>query len=68
MPKFIHVFSKDGRTHIRHVRFGPEQISAMVPDDPQFPESLTHSFNQICTMIDEAKSHQLEALFSNVRQ
>lgn len=55
MPKFIHVFSKDTRTQVRYLRYNPEQVSAMVPDDHQFPESLTQTFEKICTMIDEAK-------------
>lgn len=55
MPKFIHVFSKDTRTQVRYMRYSPEQISAMVPDDPQFPVSLAQTFEKICTMIDEAK-------------
>lgn len=55
MPKFIHVFSKDTRTQVRYLRYSPEQISAMVPDDPQFPLSLAQTFEKICTMIDEAK-------------
>jgi uncharacterized protein (DUF302 family) len=55
MPKFIHVFSKEARTQVRYMSYSPEQISAMVPDDPDFPESLRQTFAQICTMIDEVK-------------
>lgn len=55
MPKFIHVFSKDDRTHIRYMRYSPEQTAAIVADDPQFPRSLTQTFDRICTMIDKAK-------------
>jgi len=55
MPKFVHVFSQDTRTQVRCMRYSPEQISAMVPGDPQFPESLEQTFIKICTMIDEAK-------------
>lgn len=55
MPKFIHVFSKDGRTPIRYMRYSPEQTAAMVADDPHFPRSLRQTFNHICTRIDEAK-------------
>jgi hypothetical protein len=56
MPKFIHVFSKNAKTQIRYMRYSPEQISAMVPDDPHFPESLAQTFEKICSMIEEAKS------------
>ena len=56
MPKFIHVFSKDTKTQIRYMRYSPEQISALVPDDPHFPESLAQTFEKICSMIEEAKS------------
>ena len=55
MPKFIHVFSKDEKTQVRFMHYKPEQISAMLPDDPQFFESLPQVNEQICTMIDEAK-------------
>jgi hypothetical protein len=27
----------------------------MVPDDPQFPESLTQTYHKICAMIDQAR-------------
>jgi uncharacterized protein (DUF302 family) len=55
MPKFIHVFSKENKTQVRYMRYTPEQISAMVPDDPHFPESLAQTFEKICTMIEAAK-------------
>lgn len=55
IPKFIHVFSKDARTQVRYMRYNPEQISALVPDDPHFPESLAQTFETICSMIEEAK-------------
>lgn len=55
MPKFVHVFSRDARTQIRYMHYLPEHISSMVPEDPQFPESLAQTFNKICAMIDEAR-------------
>jgi uncharacterized protein (DUF302 family) len=55
MPKFVHVFSRDSKTQIRYMRYLPEHIREMVPDDPPFPESLTQTFNKICAMIDEAR-------------
>ena len=67
MPKFIHVFSKDARTQIRYMRYSPEQISAMVPDDPHFPESLSQDFEKICSMIEEAKSVPSERMCRHFR-
>ncbi len=55
MPKFVHVFSKDSKTQIRYLRYCPEHISEMVPNDVNFPESLAQTYNKICAMIDEAK-------------
>ena len=55
MPKFVHVFSQDSKTQIRCLRYLPEHISSMVPDDPQFPESLTQTYHKICAMIDQAR-------------
>jgi len=55
MPKFVHVFSQDDRTQVRYLSYNPEHITALVPDDPGFPKSLTQSFAQIRAMIDEAK-------------
>lgn len=55
MPKFVHVFSKDAKTQVRYMSYSQEQISSMVPDDPQFPGSLVQTFKKICQMIDEAK-------------
>lgn len=55
MPKFIHVFSQENKTQVRYMRYSPKQISAMVPDDPHFPDSLAQTFAKICSMIEEAK-------------
>ncbi|MBU0944033.1 MAG: DUF302 domain-containing protein [Proteobacteria bacterium] len=54
MPKFVMVFSKDGKTQIRYLRYSAADIATLVPDDPQFPESLAQTFAKICSMIDEA--------------
>ena len=55
MPKFVHVFSKNSKTQIRYLRYCPEHIDEMVPDDQLFPESLIQTFDKICAMIDEAR-------------
>ncbi len=55
MPKFVMVFSKDGKTQIRYLSYGAADIMAMILDDPKFPESLAQTFAKIRSMIDEAK-------------
>lgn len=55
MPKFVMVFSKDGKTQVRYLSYSAADISALVPNDPQFPESLAQTFVKIRSMIDEAK-------------
>jgi len=53
MPKFVHVFSKDSKTQVRYLRYRPEHISAMIPDDITCPESLVQTYDKICSMIEE---------------
>ena len=55
MPKFVMVFSKEGKTHIRYMSYSAADIAEMVPGDPKFPESLAETFAKIRSMIDEAK-------------
>jgi uncharacterized protein (DUF302 family) len=55
MPKFVMVFSKDGKTQIRYMSYSATDIAEMVPGDPKFPESLAETFAKIKSMIDEAK-------------
>lgn len=53
MPKFIVVFSREGRTFIRFLRYSQLMIAELIDDD-EFPESLTKSFDEIVAMIQEA--------------
>ncbi len=55
MPKFVMVFSKDGKTQVRYMSYSAEDIAALVPNDPKFPESLAQTFAKIRSMIDEVK-------------
>ncbi|MCF8055720.1 MAG: DUF302 domain-containing protein [Desulfocapsa sp.] len=55
MPKFVMVFSKDGKTQIRYMSYSADAITEMVPDDSKFPESLGQTFSKIRSMIDEAR-------------
>ncbi len=55
MPKFVMVFSKDGKTQIRYLSYSAADISELVPGDEKFPESLAQTFSKIRSMIDEAK-------------
>ncbi len=54
MPKFVMVFSKDGKTQIRYLSYSTADITALVPGDPNFPKSLAQTFVKIRSMIDEA--------------
>lgn len=54
MPKFVMLFSADGKTQIRFLRFSAEDIAAVV-DDRQFPVSLSETYERIVAMIEEAK-------------
>ncbi len=53
MPKFVMVFSRDGKTQIRFFYYSAETIRAMVDDDV-FPGSLAQTYEKIISMIDEA--------------
>ncbi len=55
MPKFVMVFSKDGKTQIRYLSYSAADINELVPNDPKFPVSLAETFTKIRSMIDEAK-------------
>lgn len=55
MPKFVMVFSKDGKTQIRYLSYSADDIAALVLDDSKFPESLAQTFTKIRSMINEAK-------------
>lgn len=55
MPKFVMVFSKEGKTQIRYLSFSIADIEALVLNDPKFPENVSQTFVKIRSMIDEAK-------------
>ena len=55
MPKFVMVFSQDGKTQIRYLSYSAADIAEIVPDDPAFPDSLAQTFAAIRAMIDEAR-------------
>ena len=54
MPKYIMLFTKDGATQIRFLRFGAEDIRAIV-DDPVFPAALAETYQRIVAIIEEAR-------------
>ena len=54
MPKFIMVFSREGKTRIRFLYYSRETVAALV-DDVEFPGSLADSFEQILALIEEAR-------------
>ncbi len=55
MPKFVHVFSKENKTHVRYLSQSSDYIAEFVPGDAKFPKSLEQTFSKIRSMIDEAK-------------
>jgi uncharacterized protein (DUF302 family) len=54
MPKFIMTFTQNNKTQIRFLRFSAENIKSVI-DDPQFPGSLTETYDKIIEMIEGAK-------------
>ncbi|GAB4333088.1 MAG: DUF302 domain-containing protein [Desulfobulbaceae bacterium] len=54
MPKFIMVFSREGKIQIRFLSFSEENIRSVVDDDA-FPASLAETYRKIHEMIDEAR-------------
>ncbi len=55
MPKFVHVFTAGGKTQVRYLSYGIEDIKALVAEDPAFPESLAQTNAAIRDMIDQAR-------------
>ncbi|SHJ44577.1 protein of unknown function DUF302 [Malonomonas rubra DSM 5091] len=53
LPKFVFVFTKDGTTAVRMLRFSAERVAELI-DDAEFPNSVVESFNTIIAMIEEA--------------
>jgi uncharacterized protein (DUF302 family) len=54
MPKFVVVFSDNGKTQIRFLKYSRDLVASLV-DDAEFPDSLSESFDDIVAMIVEAK-------------
>ena len=54
MPKFVMVFSQEGKTAIRMLRFSAAQVAELV-DDAEFPASIVESFEHIVTAIEAAR-------------
>lgn len=54
MPKFVHVFSGQGKTQIRFLGHGPDQIADLVKDDPDFPDSLAGTYQGIRSIINQS--------------
>ena len=53
LPKFIVVFTKDGRTQIRMLLLGRELVDELV-DDENFPEIDESEYNNLQQAIEEA--------------
>lgn len=53
MPKFVMVFSINGKTQIRYLSHDREEVGSLI-DDQEFPESLAQTAEKIRSMIDEA--------------
>jgi len=54
MPKFVMVFSREGKTHVRFLSYSAEDIRGVVEDEV-FPGSLAETYTKIKSMIEEAK-------------
>ena len=64
MPKFVVTFSNKGKTQIRFLRFSKNLVARLV-DDPEFPDSLTESFDEIIAMIEEASRQEKDHMESS---
>lgn len=53
MPKFVMVFTKDGKTQVRMLKYGRELVAELV-DDEEFPAALEKTFNNLIAIIDDA--------------
>lgn len=53
IPKFVIVFTREGKTQVRFMHFARELVAQLI-DDADFPESLAQSFDEIIAMIEEA--------------
>lgn len=53
MPKFVMVFSQDGVTKIRFLRYNRPMLEALV-DDEEFSSSVAATYSEIATVIEEA--------------
>jgi uncharacterized protein (DUF302 family) len=54
MPKFVVIFSDNGKTQIRFLKYSRDLVASLI-DDAEFPDSLVESFDDIVAMIEEAK-------------
>ncbi|MEN8141089.1 MAG: DUF302 domain-containing protein [Thermodesulfobacteriota bacterium] len=54
MPKFVHAFSKEGKTQVRYLSYSGDDIAALVDNDKPFPGALAETFAKIQSMISEA--------------
>lgn len=54
LPKFVFVFTKDGKTSIRMLRFSAERVAELVLNDDEFPQSAVESFKAIQATIEDA--------------
>lgn len=53
MPKFIMVFTGDGKTQVRFLIYNRPMVETLV-GEPAFADSLVESYTAICSMIDGA--------------
>lgn len=53
MPKFVTVFSADGKTQVRFLRYSPEMIETLI-QDPEFAVSIGTIYKALEQMIKAA--------------
>ncbi len=53
MPKFIMVFTRNGKTQVRMLKYGRDLITELI-DDTAFPASLEETFTNLISFIDAA--------------
>lgn len=53
LPKFINVFTKNGKTQVRMLRYD-QQAASMLLEDEKFGASMNEAFGSIIQFIEEA--------------
>ncbi len=59
MPKFVMLFTKEGKTQIRFLYYSQDAVRSIL-DDEEFPQSLDESYKTIIAMIEDSMLLELK--------